>query len=724
MMKRLWTLMVMLLAFIALIGCNNGSTLDGLDFDEQIAAPTNLVISGEVLSWDEVADASGYYVFIDDEKVDTVRDNSFDFSREDGDRLIFTVVTKAPRGMQDSVHSVSIAYIKNKTQEVASMKTAVATSPLAFGDEFAEELVNKGMLASEYTAMMDALEDAAENDLATADTVDEYFEIIDTLMATVTQPEALVSALIKFVVPDQINAQIDQIESDIDYYQEMIDDPYVWNKSYYIQHVSELNDEKAAMLDIIDLIEDTPDQVVGTVMMVVDYLMSFEDLVSDNFITYLTNLSEIEEVDDINVTEIVALKEELVTILRETMPSQQDIVLAIQTVYSMSDLVEMMADTEMGTLHYPEKMAASLMMSVEAYINFMDYLDQDFFQELKNIGTSDLSEYHMSAKMAILGITYFDGYKKEYQDLFDEMRDLYTEEEQKIMYDESIASIDDLMGSEPFMPSISLPEFEKMMAMDAIFQDAFDDLLDAFVESEGKILLCIADLVEYENSRYEKGIDLDEYNYNNIIYTMKVVDQVVYLMNSVISERSEADYVEIRDFLVDTVVEVALMNIGEFSSAEEQDLKNAVNDYMVDTKAAQHDLVQSIAKYLDTNDTFLDYATLFETTYKNDFDKFYEESTYFNIIFMMDVFDDYMTLGNRADVDKLVKELATILDVDALKDLQDMTYLPDALDEVLDYIDGVAKEISGFNPATLTTTQKDRIDDVMEHISSLLEIPE
>jgi hypothetical protein len=46
-------------------------------------------------------------------------------------------------------------------------------------------------------------------------------------MATVTQPEALVSALIKFVVPDQINAQIDQIESDIDYYQEMIDDPYV-----------------------------------------------------------------------------------------------------------------------------------------------------------------------------------------------------------------------------------------------------------------------------------------------------------------------------------------------------------------------------------------------------------------------------------------------------------------------------------------------------------------
>jgi hypothetical protein len=154
--------MVMLLAFIALIGCNNGSTLDGLDFDEQIAAPTNLVISGEVLSWDEVADASGYYVFIDDEKVDTVRDNSFDFSREDGDRLIFTVVTKAPRGMQDSVHSVSVAYIKNKTQEVASMKTAVATSPLAFGDEFAEELVNKGMLASEYTAMMDALEEAAE----------------------------------------------------------------------------------------------------------------------------------------------------------------------------------------------------------------------------------------------------------------------------------------------------------------------------------------------------------------------------------------------------------------------------------------------------------------------------------------------------------------------------------------------------------------------------------
>ncbi len=724
MMKRLWTLMVMLLAFIALIGCNNGSTLDGLDFDEQIAAPINLTISGESLSWDAVSDANGYYVFINGEKEDTVKSTSFDFSDVDGDRLIFTVVTKAPRGMQDSVHSVTIAYVKNKAQEVASMKTAVATSVLGFGDDFAEELVNKGMLASEFTTMMDALGELADAAVLGEDMVEDYYGSIDDLMDTISQPEALVSALVLHVLPDEINSQITQINEDIEYYQDMLDDPYSWNIEYYQERIAELNDEKDAMVEIIDMIDDSPDAVVSTIMVVIDYIMEFESLVSENFIGYINNLTNVDDVSDINVTEVVAIKEELVTILKETMPSQQDIVLAIQTIYSMSDLVESMADTEIGSLHYPEKMAASLMMSMEAYINFMDYLDQDFFQELKTIGTSDLSEYHMSAKMAILGITYFDGYKKEYQGLFDEMRDLYTDEEQKVMYDESIASAEDLMGSEPFMPAISFPSFEKMMAMDAIFQDAFDELLDAFVESDGKILLAIADLAEYADGRYEKGIEWNEFNYQNTIYSMKVVDQVIYLVNSVASERSEAEYVEIRDFLVDSFIEVAFTNIGEFSSAEQQDIKNAVKEYMVDTKAAQHDLVQSIAKYLDSNDTFLDYATLFETTYKNNYTKLEEEEMYFDFIFMMDVFDDYMTLGNRADVDKLVKELSTILGVDAINDLQDMSYLPDALDEALDYIDGVAKEISGFNPATLTTTQKNRIDDVMEHISSLLEIPE
>ena len=715
----------MLITFFALLGCNNGSTLDGLDYDEQIAAPINLVISDKVLSWDVVADASGYYVFIDGKKVDTVKKNSYDFSKKDGDRLIFTVVTKAPRGMQDSVHSVTIGYIKNKTQEIASMKIAVANSLLTLGDDFATELVNKGMLTSEYTAMMDAFEDAAENSLQDALDISDYYEVIDSLMGTIKQPEALVSALVRHVLPNQLNDQIEIINEDLTYYQSMLDDPYVWNKSYYEERVAELTNEKTALLEVIDMIEDSPDHVVATIMMVIDYLMEFESLVSDNFINYITNLSKTNTLGAINVAEVVAIKEELVLILRETMPSQQDIVLATQTIYSMSDVFESMYDTSLGTLQYPEKMAATMMMSMEAYINYLDFLDADFFQELKDISNSDVSEYHMYANIAILGITYFEAYKDKYQALFDDIRDIYTDAEKEVLYAENITMAEELMSSEPMMPSIDFPTFKKMLALDAIFQDAFDELLDAFVESEGSLLVSIADLLDYQDEFDNNGFNSNSYNFYSTVYSMKIIDQVVYLINSVASERSQSEFVEVRDFVVEIVTEITLLNMGgDFSSAETQDIKDAIDAFMSDTKGAQHDLVQSVAKYLDKNDTFLDYADLYKATYQSNLTKLNEEKDYFNIIFIMGVFDDYMTSGNRADVDKLISELADILDVQALKDLQDMTYLPDALDEALDYIDSVAKEIGGINPATLTTTQKNRIEDVIEHIQSLLELPE
>lgn len=716
------TLMFMLVIFFGLIGCNEGSTLEDLDFDEQIDAPVNLVVTGEVLTWDAVTNANGYYVYIGGEKVDTVRTNSFNFSNEDGDRHIFTVVTKAPRGMQDSVHSVAIAYIRNKTQEITSMKAAVAASPLALGDDFAIELVNRGMLTSEFNAMMDAFENVGDTEIPDASNIEDYYNIIDTLMESVQQPEAFVSALVIHVLPAQIDDQISQIDQEILDYQSIIDDPYTWDHEYYEQLILDLRDEKLALEEVINLINSSPDHVISTIMTVVDYFMEFEALVSDNLITYINNLTEVEDIANINVAEVVAIKEEIVMIMRETMPAQKDVVLAIQTMYSMNDYIEVMYDSKLGNLYYPEKMAASMMMSMEAYINFIDFLDEEFFQDLKTIGTSDVSEYQMSAQAAILGITYFDGFKEEYQGLFDEMRELYTDEEKNIVYDDTIESLDDMLSADSYMPSIDFPTFDKMMKLDAIFQDAFDELLDAIVESDGKLFLIIADRLEYENEYYENDIEWDVYNFNSKVYNFKLLDQVVYLINSVVSERSEAEFVEVRDFLVDTILEVTLTNFN-FESAEQQDIRNAVDSFMTETKGAQHDLVVSISKYLDTNDTFLNYANLYETTYRSNMTKLNEEENYFDFIFFMGVFDEYMTLGNRADVDKVVVELSVIFGVHAIIDLQDLTDKPDAIDEVLDYIDSVANEISNMNPATLTTSQKTRIDDVLEEITDILDIP-
>ena len=156
-MKKLFLVFIMLFSVLGIAACGGNPSEIEISYDEQIAFPTNLTIDGKTLSWDAVVDAAGYYVYADGEEVKEVKTNSYDFSSLDGTRIIFTVVTKAPKGMQDSAQSASVAYVENKEQEVTAMQLALEENlPMELDPGFAEELVNKGMLASEFEDMVDA----------------------------------------------------------------------------------------------------------------------------------------------------------------------------------------------------------------------------------------------------------------------------------------------------------------------------------------------------------------------------------------------------------------------------------------------------------------------------------------------------------------------------------------------------------------------------------------
>ena len=728
-MKKLFLVFIMLFSVLGIAACGGNPSEIEISYDEQIAFPTNLTIDGKTLSWDAVVDAAGYYVYADGEEVKEVKTNSYDFSSLDGTRIIFTVVTKAPKGMQDSAQSASVAYVENKEQEVTAMQLALEENlPMELDPGFAEELVNKGMLATEFEDMVDAFMTFFE-DMDDVDNMNEAFAVIDTMMESVENPEAIISAVVKYLLPDLLDQQIEMLEDDQAWYQSMIDDDQdYWG--YYQERVDEIDDEIAALEELQDMLADSADEVVKTVLFVIDYIMSIEEMITEDLITKIQNLSETEDPEDLNVAELVLVKDEIVNILRTTMPDSTDVILAINTLYSMTAILEEMQEVQFGDMGSPEKMAGTMLLSFEAFINYVDNFDQAFFEELKTILTSTDHEYTQQAKVATLVITYFDNYLEENEDLLDEIENVYTEEEKEAMFNDYLETLEDALTEEGMAIDLAFMNYDQLMTVSDIFDEAFNELLDAFVESDGAILLLIAEMEIYNDEFYSQDyLDMDwkEKDYNSTIYQFKIMNEAVTLLNAVVSERTQEDFEAVRGLIIDYATLALTMSMGGMMSVEStdfsMDLTSIITDvetFMNNTTEEQYGLIQNIFAYLDEEDVFLDYANAYETLYADDPEAIYsEDNDYFSFAFLMDVYDGLVDNETRGYLDGIIDAVIVLLENEMLADLEVDSY-PDLVTDVLDYLDTVSGEVAGFDYTDLTTANKTRIDEIMEELQDIM----
>ncbi|PKK95657.1 MAG: hypothetical protein CVV60_00020 [Tenericutes bacterium HGW-Tenericutes-5] len=728
-MKKLFLVFIMLFSVLGIAACGGNPSNVEISYDEQIAFPTNLTIDGKTLSWDAVENAAGYYVYADGEEVKEVKTNSYDFSSLDGTRIIFTVITKAPKGMQDSAQSASVAYVENKEQEVTAMQLALSENlPMELDPGFAEELVNKGMLASEFEDMVDAFMTFVE-DMDDVDNMNEGFAVIDTMMESVENPEAIISAVVKYLLPDLLDQQIEMLEDDQAWYQSMIDDDQdYWG--YYQERVDEIDDEIAALEELQDMLADSSDEVVKTVLFVIDYIMSIEEMITEDLITKIQNLSETEGPEDLNVAELVLVKDEIVNILRTTMPDSTDVILAINTLYSMTAILEEMQEVQFGDMGSPEKMAGTMLLSFEAFINYVDNFDQAFFEDLKAILTSTDHEYTQQAKVATLVIKYFDNFLEENEDLLDEIDNVYTEEEKEAMFNDYVETLEDAIADEGMTLDLAFINYDQLMAVSEIFDEAFNDLLDAFVESDGAILLLIAEINILNDEFYQEPWetrDWDEHDYNNTVYQFKVMNEVVTLLNAVVSEGTQEDFETVRGLIIDYVGFVIPMAMGSMMNVEStdnsMDLTSIITDietFMESTTEEQYGLIKNIFAYLDEEDVFLDYANAYVTLYEDNYEDIYsEDNDYFLFAFLMDVYDGLVDNETRGYLDGIIDAVVVLLENEMLADLEVDSY-PDLVTDILDFLDTVSGEVAGFDYTNLTTANKTRIDEIMEDLQDIM----
>ena len=722
-MKKIVLVFLLVVSVFALAACKRGGTDLDLNYDEQIDAPTALKISGNMLSWNSVKDAKGYIIYINDVKVDTVDTNSYDFSSKIEDRMIFKVVTEAPRGMQDSVASVTIAYVKNKDAEISAIIDYIIDNDMSMSDEFAAELVNKGMLADEFTTMMDGMKTLID-DMPYASDLDDMYQLLDEAMDDVTNIEALVSAIVKTMLPEQIDDEIYWLEQDVVYYTELLNQDWGWNADYYQSRIDDLNAQIEALKDLKAEIITNSDNVVQSIMVAVNYVMSVQSMITDDLIDGLMEISETEELQDLNVSEFILVKEEVVNILTETMPELKDVTVMIKTLETFSEYAYEMQDVEVSLPSSAEKMAGQMLMSMEAFIRFIDMIDEEFIETMKEIDNDNISDHHKQAKSATLLVTYFDQYKKDNQGLFDQINDIYSDEEKEAILNDNIQILEDQMEDMEVDVDLSFMTFEVLMDMQIVFEDAFDDLLDAIVKSEGSFFMAVADMRELDDELYDKDYenrDYEEYYLMTDVYGFKMLNEASVLIHAVVSGRSENDYELVSNFMVQYVLEIGGISLGLVSN--ESDYEEFKEDFMTfyaNTTTEQYDLIQSIVEYIDDNDVFLNVATDLEDAYLDDPEGRYDEMLYFSTVHMIRAYDDLMTRSNKSDLNIIIDELEALVQTDLIDDNYDGDNLADDLREIMTYLDTVSGEIADFDVENLSYAQKGTIDDVIEEIRDIL----
>ncbi len=740
-MKKLVLVLFGLLLTFGIVGCNSSGSEIDIDLDEFIGTPSNLTISGTVLNWAAVDDADGYIVYANDEEVDKVKTTSFDFGSLEGSRLIFHVRARAPRGMQDSPLSAQVAFVANKDAEIAAANVALISMDINLPEGFSAELVEKGMLGTEVEDLVTGF-DEFQTSMINAEGFDSLFTAFDDLLAEFDNIEALVSALVKTMLPEQLQASIDNLNENINMYTDLIEENPDYGYMYEERKV-EAEAEKAMLEDLLTQIETDADQLVLAITSTIEYFMSIQAMISEDLIDTIIGLSETEELSDLNVTEMVLVKEEMVTILTETMPTQEDMVLIMEVYELVMGALGTDTNSDTTVENYMGRSAAQSLYSLEVMINFLDTLDLEYFTALKGFYNSDLTEDMASAESTILTIKYFKTFKDDNQGLLDTINEVFTEEEKELLFDEYTSALDELPVDEyeDIYESLKNLNFQTLIYLQGVLEDSFDVLLDAFIDRDGEIVRLSAILAGFQRLYYEdtyvnSTLDIEydnrsEYRHAEALYNYQLMEEMVYLVNAVVQELNADDYEKVIEVLFDILPVGSSMLYGNITDASSTSMLGMLGVFeLVFTTSGegQLELAQNLAKFMVDEKVFEQLYNLqvsLDTYLKAEFgDDYmsvegYWDDTYFEnamLILASEFYTEFMTNSNRDLVDGILVEVFIgMLD----DDFQSMTDLTDAevatmetsVGDLLDYISEELDDMKDFDAENLSLSDLNKIEN-------------
>jgi len=742
--------LLLLFGVFGLAACNQATTVTTTSVipTESVSAPTNLTILGKVLSWTAVAGVTQYKVFVNGVETATVNSASYDFTSLTGDSLLFTVVAVGPTGFEDSVPSASIAYVADPAVVIAAINAVAEDEDMMLPDGVAAELVRKGITGPIFQNDIDAVQtfqtamDASEGDMSTMN------DALTAFVADVENYEAYLSAFL-LIAPDMIDEQITSDEENRTYYEEMLD--MYPGDEYYMSRVDELNQSIEMLTNMKMAIEENADQMLVTVMAVIDYLLAFHEQIT---VTLINQIEAIADNPDATTAEIVLVKNEIATLLLDNLPSGEDLTLVFELMAVLEDAMN--GDLTSMTADLANEYAAEVRISMEIVIRFIASLDAAFIDDMMALDNGDFTETQANAERAILFIMAFADFKDANQVLIDSLDSVFTAAQEEDAFEAMVDSYAGLMIAQgaseadaAIVENILLDlTYQLATAGGTVFDDMAEKAFDHIVATDGALIRLIAESGSYQQEFYcdqyncyeeYRNDYLDEtyetetaFRYAQNLSTAATLDAVMALLNATVGTMTEAQLASVIDMVLAMVPEDELATQLETTVPVLENLVALLNTTLDAQDQNVLGLLQSFIVYANTNDLFGHYGMLvteihnhnvteFGADYSNEMEYDGEYERYATVIFIAHHFDAWLDATQETRIDAVVgaafdfmanADFLTLSGM-TLQQINDMeTTLVGAIDDVI----AQAGTVGGYDADTLTVGQMEAIDEFMSII--------
>jgi len=757
--RKLLTVGMLLIAGFVLLGCKEETTTKPTvrttttytptPVAEQIDAPKGLKITGQVLSWEAVPGATGYVVYVNDVAKATVSTTSYDFTLLTGDKLVFKVKAKASTGKEDSVLSVSVAYQANAVAQVSAIKTQLADLGIAADSGFAEELVRKGMSATEFESAVAAFETFVEG-LEDVDDPAVGNALIKQLLAEDVDLEALVSGVVVALLPDYLEAMAEgAYPEEVDMYQ-----------------------------GLIEMIEEDPDTVVLAIVTTLEYFIAFQEDITDDFLAKIMALAETEDIQSLNTAEVIIVKDEIVDILTENLPTTDQLVLVYNCLMALSEAMSGIEYT-LPVVSYEVKSATQTRLAFQAMIALIDTIDAAYIDKLKEISVLE-DTYFAPVDAIVLTLKYVRTFLDSNEALLNQIDNVFSAQEKAALFNYMIDELSAQFEREGFEEGMGMDmasfimlnvmlnlEYEATSDVIDLFFVSLEQVLDVLIKTDGELMRTIiidqqfysewewdsdkGDYIDYYGN-YALNVEYDngtEYDHARTLANMNIVKQLLIVLDAVIEDLTAEDANDVSSFLLSLEIPDLLL-----ADVEESELPENIDDIVDDAEKLLVKILPMLLKLgqdgigymVDKNvidgvkavieDVNSHYVTLYGEDYRSNNDYWIENDGEYEMvvqtIFVSDHVAKILTPAEKANV------LAMIASVFDAEDLVDFIFmmsfeLEEPIDAALfeqaavDAFNFFVSEVNVFrtyNKASITQEQKNRIsafpDSFMEFFADVL----
>lgn len=699
-MKRLSILLFTILALFSLIACQKPTTTTTTApvVTARLSAPSNLRINEKILSWDPVSNATSYDIYINDVFHSTKTTPSFDFSAVSGNQLVFRVIAKGNQ-ILPSLHSASVAYVANATQEAQTIFFYLQDFMPGASMEVANEMVRKGMTGTEFLALKTAMETMTA-EMNSVDSASGLYTLVNPLVTGNHNYEALISGYLLAIESNTYNPIAQMIA------------------------------------------ENSHEDVVLILVRLIAFLQSFQQAFNPTLLGRIDNIVE-NEIETITAQEVVVIRDELIEVFQSTLPGTADFILLYEFLASMMESAGGSATLVSTLRDNSSTLATANRMSIQLYLDYIDSLPLSFFQSFLTILSDPLSEEMKSVELNILNLKSYKVFMDANQSRVDAIKNLVPVAQQQILYTQFQNSMAGMLESfqvnemvlNPIVDIVQALTFAQVQSLSQLDQEIANSVLSYLVSTNGELLRLQAIAggftVSFDylgNATYENRVTLATYLTETAYYraqelaNLRATNEGVNLLAEVLTQISETDL----RLVMDVFIAAIPYTFGSINSENDPTAFQAALEVYLNTNLSLiHELMLAFVNHLknaqvingiqSTYDAVHNYnVALWGPNYRDNPSWSSEFEEFAVKIYLAEAIDDFMTPTNKTKIDTLITNIFIELKKPNValfleRDITEIDEIESAVKSGFELFLSEAQTIQTYSFTTLTEAQKDRV---------------